>query len=127
MGISKAFYLGLYIIARKRRNELGNKLSVDIREQTFGEGLVIYHNNIVVNGWARVGKNCKLHGNNVIGNNGITSCTPVIGDNVDIGAGAIIIGDVTLADNIKIGAGAVVVKSCLVNGATLVGVPAHTI
>ena len=36
---------------------------------------------------------------------------PIIGDNVDIGVGATIIGNITIADNIKIGAGAVVTKS----------------
>ena len=126
-GLPKTFYIVCYLIARRKRNYLGNKLSVDIREQTFSEGLVIYHNNIVVNGWAKVGSNCKLHGNNVIGNNGKDRKAPIIGDNVDIGAGAMIIGDVTIANNVKIGAGAVVVKSCLEEGATLVGVPARIV
>lgn len=38
---------------------------------------------------------------------------PHIGNNVEIGFGASIIGDVTITDDVKIGAGAVVVKSCL--------------
>ena len=46
------------------------------------------------------------------------------GDRVDIGVGAKIIGDITIADDVKIGAGAVVTKSCLKQGATLVGIPA---
>ena len=66
-----------------------------------------------------------FHGNNCIGNNGKTEDCPVIGDNVDIGFGAIIIGNVKIADNVKIGANAVVTKSCLEEGATLVGIPAH--
>lgn len=35
---------------------------------------------------------------------------PTIGNNVSLGAGAIIIGDVTIGDNVTIGAGSVVVK-----------------
>ena len=52
---------------------------------------------------------------------------PVIGNNVDIGVGAKIIGDITIADDVKIGAGAVVTKSCLEKGATLVGIPAKPV
>jgi len=126
-GISRLGYAFLYFIAKLRRNTIGNKLSIDIREQSFGEGLIIYHNNIIVNGWAKVGKNCKLHGNNVIGNNGLDRNAPLIGDNVDIGNGAIIIGNVQIANNITIGAGAVVTKSCMKEGETLVGVPAKPI
>jgi serine O-acetyltransferase len=52
--------------------------------------------------------------------------TPIIGDRVRIGAGAIVIGPVTIADDAVIGAGAVVVKD--VAPATVVaGVPATPI
>lgn len=58
---------------------------------------------------------------------GGTNECPKIGDNVMIGAGAKIIGGVTIADRIKIGAGAVVVKSFLASGTTIVGVPAKAL
>lgn len=48
-----------------------------------------------------------------IGNDGVSLKAPHIGNNVEIGFGASIIGDVTITDDVKIGAGAVVVKSCL--------------
>ena len=44
-----------------------------------------------------------------------------------IGAGAKIIGGVTIADRIKIGTGAVVAKSFLASGTTIVGVPAKAL
>ncbi|MGN1467591.1 MAG: serine acetyltransferase [Ruminococcus sp.] len=111
---------------RFRKNVLGRKLGLTIPAGVFDEGLRIWHyGSVVVNPNARVGKNCRLHGGNVIGNNGRTMSAPHIGDNVDIGAGAIIIGDVTIADGVKIGAGAVVVSSCMEAGSTLVGVPAR--
>ena len=50
---------------------------------------------------------------------------PVIGNNVMMGAGAKVIGNVTIADNIKIGAGAVVVTSFIEPGITIGGVPAR--
>ena len=52
---------------------------------------------------------------------------PKIGNNVDLGVGASVIGDVELADNIIVAAGAVVVKSCFTEGAVLAGVPAKVI
>ena len=48
---------------------------------------------------------------------------PQIGNGVVIGAGAIVLGPVTVGDNAKIGAGAVVVSD-VPAGSTAVGVPA---
>lgn len=112
----------------RRKNKLGNRLGFYIGCQVFSEGLVIYHHgNIIVNGTARVGKNCRLHGDNCIGNNGKTPDSPIIGDNVDIGVGAKIIGGISIANNIKIAAGAVVVNSFYKEGITIGGVPAKRI
>lgn len=116
----------LYFIYRRKKNILGIRLGIEIWENCFDEGLLIHHaGNIVINGTARIGKNCQLHGANCIGNSGQDYEAPVIGDNVEIGVGASIIGGVKIADNIKIGAGAVVVKSCEYSESTLIGIPAH--
>lgn len=112
---------------KRRRNKLGHISGIHIPNYTFGNGLKICHFNIIVNGNAKIGNNCKLHGNNCIGNDGITGLAPTIGNNVDIGVGAIIIGDIVIADGCRIGAGAVVTKSCLVPDTTLVGIPAKEI
>lgn len=118
----------LYAIYRRRKNVLGRKLGIEMWENTFAPGLLIYHaGNIVVNGASRVGKNCKFHGDNCIGNNGKNMKTPRLGDNVRLGVGAKVIGDVQLADNITVAAGAVVVRSCLIPGAVLAGVPAKCV
>ena len=53
--------------------------------------------------------------------------SPVIGNNVDIGQNAQILGGIYIADGVKIGAGAVVTKSVLVPGVTVVGVPARIV
>lgn len=109
----------------RKKNKLGNKLGLYIPANTIGIGASIYHHgSIIINGDAKIGKNCILHGMNCIGNNGSDLSAPVIGDNVDIGVGAKIIGPITIADNVKIGANAVVTKSCLQKGAILIGVPA---
>lgn len=52
--------------------------------------------------------------------------TPVIGNNVYIGAKATIIGGIKIGDNAKIGAGAVVIKD-VPEGCTAVGAPAKVI
>ena len=99
-----------------------------IRVSTVMGILYIWHyGNIIVNAESKVGKNCMLHGDNCIGNNGKTEGCPIIGDNVDIGTGAKILGNIQIANGVKIGAGAVVVKSCLTENATIVGIPAKEI
>lgn len=122
-------WMVLYWITRTRKNRLGVFIGVEIPEGVFGEGLVIHHNgSIVVNGSSKVGRNCQLHGDNCIGNMGkvdtLTDC-PRIGNNVEIGVGAKILGGIMIADNIKIGANAVVIRSFNEEGITLVGIPAH--
>lgn len=72
---------------------------------------------------AILGKNCIIYQNVTIGNyEGI----PCIGDNVLIGANAIVLGSVTIGNNAKIGAGAIVVSD-VPAGATAVGGKAHII
>lgn len=125
---NKLIYKPIYFYWHIRRNKLGIKLGIEMWDGSFDEGVLIAHaGNIVVNGKAKVGKNCILHGSNCIGNNGKTSECPVIGDNVRLGVGASVIGGVVLADNITVAAGAVVVHSFLEPGITIAGVPAKKV
>ena len=120
-------FMNLYYA--RRFNKLGFRLGIELNRGVFDEGLMIFHaTGIVVNGDAKVGKNCMLHGANVIGNMGNDLKAPVIGDNVRLGAGAKVLGDVYIADDVQIGAGAIVLHSCYEKGALLVGIPAkvHT-
>jgi serine O-acetyltransferase len=50
----------------------------------------------------------------------------VIGDNVDIGAGAKLLGRITIGDDVRIGANAVVITD-IPSGATAVGIPARIV
>lgn len=111
------------------KNRRGRKLGFIIHPGNFGEGLKIWHyGSVIVNPEARIGRNCQIHGNCCIGNTGGESqASPVIGDNVDIGQGAQILGGISIADNVKIGAGAVVVKTVDIPGATVVGIPGRII
>ena len=106
-----------------------NRLGYDIPTGVLGEDVIIYHKaSIVINPDARVGDGCKFHGDCTIGvaRTGESGC-PVLGKNVDIGAGVRIIGDIYIADNIIIGANAVVTKSFLEPGITIAGIPAKKV
>ena len=114
---------------RGRKNRLGSRLGFIISAGCFDEGLTIWHyGSIIVNPKARIGKNCQIHGNCCIGNLRTDSQdSPVIGDNVNIGQGAQILGGIRIANDVKIGAGAVVIKDVLTPGVTIVGVPGKVI
>ena len=113
----------------RKKNMLGARIGFFIHAGCFGTGLKIYHyGSVIVNPKARIGKNCTIHGNCCIGSKGtFPDDSPVIGDNVDIGQNAQILGGITIADGVKIGAGAVVTRSVPLPGATVVGIPAKII
>lgn len=118
--------IGLYY--ERKKNKLGNKLGIEIGPNCFGKGLSIWHiGSIIINPATRIGDNCTLHGNNCIGNNGKDRAVPRIGNNVDIGYGAVIIGDIDIADNVTIGANSVINKSILIPGSVVVGVPGRIV
>lgn len=114
---------------KARKNRLGAKLGFIISAGCFGEGLKLEHyGSVIVNPKSRIGRNCIIHGNCCIGSNGgYPDDSPVIGDNVDIGQNAQILGGIRIADNVKIGAGAVVVKDIETPGVTVVGIPARIV
>lgn len=97
----------------------------------IGKGFILYHGQATVfNNQVVIGENCTIRQSTTIGNKtyegGLTSKSPVIGNNVDIGCSVIIIGDITIGDNAKIGAGSVVVKN-VSNNSVVVGNPAREI
>lgn len=118
-----------HLYYRRVHNKLGIQLGISIPVNTFGKGLLIYHSQgIIVHMDARCGKYCKLHGLNCIGNNGKETGdvnAPILGNGVDIGVGASIIGAIQIASNTKVAAHALVCKSCLEEGSTLIGIPAE--
>lgn len=94
-------------------------------EVEVGRNFVIDHfGGIIVSGYARFGDNCRLRHDVCIGLRHTDEPTaPVFGDNVDIGAGAKILGAITIGDNVMIGANAVVITDVPANSVA-VGVPA---
>lgn len=106
---------------------LSHRLGFSIGFNTCGHGLCLEHyGNIVINQNAHIGCNCRIIGGVVVGATQDDK-VPTIGDNVFIGFGAAIIGDVHIADGVAIGANAVVVKDILASGVTVGGIPAKKI
>jgi serine O-acetyltransferase len=95
------------------------------RNAEIGPGLVIVHSiGIVINSNVKAGKNLVIEHGVTIGAE--KNRSPILGDNVFIGAGAKIIGGIKIGSDVKIGANAVVTKD-LPDGATAVGVPARIV
>lgn len=94
-------------------------------EVEIGRGFVIDHfGGIVISGYARFGDNCRIRNGVVVGLKKVGEpCAPVIGNNVDIGAGAKILGPIRVGDNVFIGANAVVICD-VPDNSIAVGVPA---
>jgi len=69
---------------------------------------------IFVSGGARIGRNCVLFQQVTIGSNTLpdskSAGSPVLGDSCYVGAGAKIVGNVHIGNNVRIGANAVVTK-----------------
>lgn len=85
---------------------------------------------IFISSGAVIGKDCVIFHQVTIGSNtlkdSIKKGSPIIGNNVYIGAGAKIIGRVKIGDNCRIGANCVVVKD-VPNNSTVVSQPARLI
>jgi serine O-acetyltransferase len=94
-------------------------------EVVVGDNFVIDHfGGIVVSGYARFGANCRIRNGVVIGLKNVEQpIAPIFGDNVDIGAGAKVLGPIRIGNNVRIGANAVVLRD-VPDDHVAVGVPA---
>lgn len=103
---------------------LGIRLGFSIPINTIGPGLCLPHyGTIVITSNASIGRNCRIHPGVSIGS---YHGAPIIGDNVYIGPGAKLFGDLKLGNNISIGANSVVTKS-FEDNVSIAGVPSKII
>ena len=116
------------ILSRTRFARLSVKLGFSTPCCNIGKGFSVAHYGLlVINGNAVIGENCRIQEGVCIGSTNGSEKAPRIGNNVFIGSGAKIIGDIEIADDVAIGAGAVVVKSIKEPGTTWAGIPARKI
>ena len=118
----------LQSIVTRLFNKYLEKFCCDFKIKTqIGKGLHIPHPiGIVINGKTKIGDYCTIMQQVTIGNKFNDDNVPEIGNNVFIGAGAKIIGNIKIEDNVIIGANAVVTKNISKN-CIVAGVPAKII
>ncbi|MBE9092848.1 serine O-acetyltransferase [Tychonema sp. LEGE 07203] len=116
-------YRSLY---RKVRNSYGIDLPYTVK---LGRRVVIEHQNaIIIHGYCTIGDDCIIRQGVTLGNRYLDKPleSPQLGDRVNVGAGAKILGKVNLGDDVNIGANAVVLSD-IPSGQTAVGIPAKII
>lgn len=95
------------------------------RGADFGAGFVLVHSiGVVINTSVRGGRNVVLEHQVTIGAE--KGVSPLLGDDVFVGAGAKILGGVKIGNRAKVGANAVVLDD-VPDGATVVGIPARVV
>lgn len=117
-----------HLVLKQRFRKASLKLGFSIPTNVFGPGLAIVHyGTIIVSEAATIGRNCRIHACTNIGASGGNNEAPVIGDNVYIGPGAKIYGDIKIGNNIAIAANASVNKSFVEDNIMIAGSPAKKI
>lgn len=113
-------YTSLY---RRVRNHYGVDLPCTVK---LGRRVVIEHQGaIVIHGYCVIGDDCVIRQGCTLGNRYLDRPleAPKLGDRVNVGAGAKILGNVTIGNDVNIGANAVVLSD-IPAGKTAVGIPA---
>jgi serine O-acetyltransferase len=96
---------------------------------TIGPGFFIDHGTgVVIGGTAIIGKDVTIYQGVTLGGTSLQRKKrhPTICDNVVVGSGAAVLGDITIGENVKIGANSVVVKDVPPNS-TVVGIPGRVV
>lgn len=95
---------------------------------TFGGGLYLPHpTGIVIGAGTRIGRDVAIYQQVTLGRRDTAVAdVPVVGDHCQLGAGARILGAVTLGDHVTIGANAVVLTD-IPSGHIAVGIPARIV
>jgi serine O-acetyltransferase len=111
------------VMYRRIRNHYGIELPYSVE---LGRRVIFEHQHgIVIHGRVKLGDGCVIRQGVTIGNRTLDKPldAPMLGKNVNVGAGAKVLGDITIGDDAVIGANAVVMQD-VPAGALAVGVPA---
>ena len=122
-----SIFFGLISFLLYKFSELFLSAAIPPRSE-IGPGLYIGHTGVIrINPDVKCGKNFSIGqlvtiGTKGVGNNG----APIIGDDVYIGVGAKVLGKIKIGNNVKIGANAVVISD-IPDNSTAVGIPAKVV
>lgn len=90
------------------------KKDLEISQGEIGGGLTLFHGHGSVIVCQKAGKNLTVYQGATIGKNSKTdkekNPMPIIGDNVTVYTNAVVAGNIVIGDNVEIGAGTVVMK-----------------
>lgn len=121
---------GMHFFARYISQRCVRKTGIEIHPgATIGNGLFIDHGvGVVIGETTIIGDNCTLYQGVTLGGTGKETGKrhPTLGNNVMVGAGAKVLGPITIGDNSRIAAGAVVLDDIPAD-CTAVGVPARIV
>lgn len=96
---------------------------------TIGKGVFIDHGmGVVIGETAIVGDYCLIYQNATLGGTGKQTGKrhPTLGDNVVVGAGAKVLGNISVGHNVRVGAGSIVLRD-VPNDCTVVGIPGRIV
>ncbi len=94
----------------------------------IGKGFYVGHfGGIILHSDVQIGENCSIGPGVILGTRGGGhKGAPVLGNNVYVGVGAKILGNIKIGNNVKIGANSVVLND-VPDGSTVAGIPAKII
>lgn len=119
------FNIKLKFVARLLSNLARFFTGVEIHPGAkIGKNLFIDHGmGVVIGETAIIGNNCTIYQNATLGGTGKqhNKRHPTLGNNVVVGAGAKVLGNITIGNNVKIGANAIVLKD-VPSDCTVVGI-----
>ena len=118
----------MYALYKYKHHKLSIRLGFQVPPNVCGKGLRINHHGLlIISPLAKIGENFDVHAGVNIGVNIDTTKAPTIGNNVFVGPGAKIFGDIYIADNNAISANSVVNHSFYESNITIGGIPAKII
>jgi serine O-acetyltransferase len=113
-------------VAKVARRIWRGVATLDISCPSVGPGLVVRHGHGTILSAERIGAKCFVHHEVTVGWDERGTHPPRLGDDVYLGAGAKVLGAITIGNGVRIGANAVVLRD-VPDGCTAVGVPARIV
>lgn len=125
---SGIFHKLMFACYHRKKHILGQRIGYEIPENVAGKGIMIYHcSPVIINEKAKIGEDIKISGMFCVGHKRPGEPAPRIGNNVTVGWGCTVLGDVDIADDCVLGANSTVVYSIATPGAHVAGSPAKEI